>query len=57
MAEIKVYGASWCPDCRRVKAFLKDRGIEVQEINIEDDPDAEDLDAMLLRACGWKTKW
>lgn len=22
MAEIKVYGAPWCPDCRRAKQFL-----------------------------------
>ncbi len=38
-----MYSTTWCPDCRRAKSFLKDRGIEVQEINIEDDPDAEDL--------------
>jgi len=40
---IIMYSTTWCPDCRRAKSFLKDRGIEVCEINIEDDPDAEDL--------------
>jgi glutaredoxin len=40
---VVMYSTTWCPDCRRAKSFLKDRGIEVQEINIEDDPDAEDL--------------
>ena len=43
MEPVVMYSTTWCPDCRRAKAFLKDRGIEVQEINIEDDPDAEDL--------------
>jgi len=38
-----MYSTTWCPDCRRAKSFLKDHGIDVQEINIEDDPDAEDL--------------
>jgi len=40
---VTMYSTTWCPDCRRAKSFLKDRGIEVREINIEDDPDAEDL--------------
>lgn len=43
MEPVVMYSTTWCPDCRRAKAFLKDRGIEVQEINIEEDPDAEDL--------------
>ena len=38
-----MYTTTWCPDCRRAKNFLKDRGVEVREVNIEDDPDAEDL--------------
>jgi glutaredoxin len=40
---IVVYCTVWCPDCRRAKNFLKDRGVEFREVNIEDDPDAEDL--------------
>jgi glutaredoxin len=40
---IVMYSTTWCPDCRRVKSFLNDRGVEFREVNIEDDPDAEDL--------------
>ena len=43
MEPLVMYSTTWCPDCRRAKSFLRDRGIEVHEINIEDDPDAEDL--------------
>lgn len=38
-----MYCTTWCPDCRRAKDFLKRRGVEFEEINIEDDPDSEDL--------------
>jgi glutaredoxin len=38
-----MYSTTWCPDCRRTKDFLQRRGIAVEEINIENDPDAEDL--------------
>jgi glutaredoxin len=43
MEPIVMYSTVWCPDCRRAKSFLKERGIEFSEVNIEDDPDAEDL--------------
>jgi mycoredoxin len=47
MEPIIVYSTGWCPDCRRAKSFLKQRGIEFQEVNIEQDPEAE---ALVLRA-------
>jgi mycoredoxin len=40
---VTIYSTTWCPDCRRAKDFLKERGVSFVEINIEDDPDAEDL--------------
>jgi glutaredoxin len=40
---ITIYSTTWCPDCRRAKNFLKERGVEFREVNIEEDPDAEDL--------------
>ena len=43
MDSITIYSTTWCPDCRRAKNFLKERGVSFVEINIEDDPDAEDL--------------
>ena len=35
MAEIKVYGAPWCPDCRRAKKFLGEHRVAYDWIDIE----------------------
>jgi glutaredoxin len=35
MEPITIYSAGWCPDCRRVKNFLKDRGVEFREVDID----------------------
>jgi glutaredoxin len=43
MEEITMYCTSWCVDCHRAKKFLKDRGVNFVEINIDEDVDAEDL--------------
>lgn len=43
MDRIVIYSTNWCPDCRRAKDFLRVRGIPFEEINIENDPDAEDI--------------
>jgi glutaredoxin len=43
MNEITIYSTSWCGDCRRAKRFLKERGISFHEVNVDEDPDAEDL--------------
>jgi glutaredoxin len=40
---ITVYSTSWCPDCWRVKHFLKERRVAFQEINIEQNPHAEEI--------------
>ena len=37
MAEIKVYGAPWCPDCRRSKQFLGEQRVEYDWVDIEQD--------------------
>jgi mycoredoxin len=47
MEPITIYSTGWCPDCRRAKSFLKERGIAFQEVNIEDDLEAEQI---VLRA-------
>ncbi len=31
-----MYTTGWCPDCRRAKAFLKERGVAFEEVNIEE---------------------
>ncbi len=36
---IRVYGASWCPDCRRAKRFLGDQRIAFEWHDIDVDPD------------------
>lgn len=38
--KIKFYGATWCPDCSRSKAFLDERNVEYEYINIEEVPGA-----------------
>ena len=48
-----MYTTHWCPDCRRVKSFLKQRGVEYREVNIEEDPSAESI---VIRANRGKRK-
>jgi mycoredoxin len=43
MEPITIYTTQWCPDCRRAKTFLKERGVEFREVNIEEDPDGEQI--------------
>jgi len=39
--DIIVYGAHWCPDCRRSKQFLGEHQIPYNWVDIEEDPEAE----------------
>ena len=36
---LKVYGASWCPHCRRAVRFLEENDIPHDYIEIEEQPD------------------
>ncbi len=38
--QITVYGATWCPDCRRAKKFLGEHRIGYRNIDIEQEPEA-----------------
>lgn len=38
-----MYTTSWCSDCRWTKQFLRERGIPFEEINVDEEPEAEDL--------------
>ena len=38
---ITIYGAYWCPDCRRSKQFLGEHQIPYHWVDIEQDPEAE----------------
>jgi glutaredoxin len=43
MEPITMYSTRWCPDCRRAKTFLRERGVEFREVDIEEDPSAEEI--------------
>lgn len=43
MDAIIMYCTDWCVDCRRAKKFLSDRGVSFVEVNIDEEPDAEEL--------------
>lgn len=47
MNDIKFYGAMWCGDCRRSKAFLERNKIEFDYIDLEENP--EQIDEVLSR--------
>ena len=38
MARIRVYSTRWCGYCVRAKALLESRGIEYEEISLDNDP-------------------
>jgi len=40
MNKISLYGADWCPDCRRAKSFLKENNIEYTFIDVDLDKEA-----------------
>ena len=43
MEIITMYTTAWCPDCRRAKSFMKERGVEFREVDIEQDPTGEEI--------------
>lgn len=38
-----MYGSAGCGDCRRAKLFLRERNVPFREVDVDTDPDAEDL--------------
>jgi glutaredoxin 3 len=38
MPRIRVYSTRWCGYCVRAKSLLESRGIEYEEISLDDDP-------------------
>ena len=38
-----MYSTDWCVDCWRAKQFLRDRGLTFVEVNVDEEPDAEEL--------------
>jgi len=40
MTDILLYGADWCPDCRRAKAFLEENNVDYTFIDVDLDQEA-----------------
>lgn len=40
MINIVLYGADWCPDCRRAKAYLKENNVEFTFVDVDLDKEA-----------------
>jgi mycoredoxin len=43
MASIRMYTTEWCGDCRNAKRYLKEKGIDFDEINIEENEEAAEF--------------
>ena len=43
MSQVTMYSTKWCCDCRRAKNFLRERGVDFREVNIDDAPEAEEI--------------
>lgn len=41
--KIRMYTTRWCPDCWRAKRFMHRHGLEFEEINIEEVPNAAEF--------------
>ena len=52
MDQITVYGAPWCPDCRRSMAFLQERRVPFTWVDIDQDGVVSGIDLSLLLG-GW----
>jgi glutaredoxin len=53
MDTVTMYTTQYCPDCRRAKSFMKERGVDFREVNIEEDPAAA---ALVMQANNGKRK-
>ncbi len=51
MARIEMYTTEWCAFCERAKAFLKQKGLEYEEIRADADPAFRDK--LLELTGGW----
>ena len=38
--QIQVYGAPWCPDCKRAKQFLNEQRVPFEWIDVQENPDS-----------------
>ena len=36
--DVVVYLAGWCPYCQRARSLLSKKGVQVREVDVDDDP-------------------
>jgi glutaredoxin 3 len=53
VAKVEVYSTVYCPFCIRAKALLTSKGVEFDEIDVTDDPEAREK--MVALAGGRRT--
>ncbi len=53
MTDVVIYTKSYCPYCKAAKALLTCKGLEFEEIEVADDPEA--LQEMITRSGGRRT--
>jgi glutaredoxin 3 len=51
MARIELYTTAWCGYCVRAKALLEQRGLDFDEIRVDEEPDFRSK--LLERTGGW----
>lgn len=39
-AQVKLFSADWCGYCKMAKAYLSEKGIDFEEVNVDQDPAA-----------------
>jgi glutaredoxin 3 len=39
MAKVVMYTTEWCPYCRRAEALLRAKGVEIEKIDVDAQPD------------------
>lgn len=50
---IVMYGADWCGDCRRSKAFLERHGVAFTYVDLEERP--EEMQTVIVRNGGMRS--
>ena len=41
--DLTVYGAPWCPDCKRAKQFLGEQRVRYNWVDIDEDEDGKEV--------------
>ncbi|MEK9866186.1 MAG: glutaredoxin 3 [Betaproteobacteria bacterium] len=39
MSKVVMYSTDWCPFCSRARKLLESKGVSVEKVNLDDEPD------------------